>query len=198
MLQPELKKVIENIIVNENTTPTIAVSGGIDSVTLAVYISFIFKDKKVKVSHAVGPAVPIEATNRVKSLSKKYNWELKIINTNEISDPRYAANPINRCFFCKENLYKTIKNYTSKTQLILFLIILTIFVFFWNLKEDGDVAFAIGFAIGYVYLFTIPCTFLAVFIMNKFKNNKKEFWNSWFFSLIPIFIILISQSIFGN
>jgi len=34
--------------------------------------------------------------------------------------------------------------------------------------------------------------------MNKFKNNKKEFWNSWFFSLIPIFIILISQSVFGN
>ena len=94
--------------------------------------------------------------------------------------------------------YKTIKNYTSKTQLILFLIILTIFVFFWNLKEDGDVAYAIGFTIGYVYLFTIPCTFLAVFIMNKFKNNKKEFWNSWFFSLIPIFMILISQSIFGN
>jgi len=113
MLQPKLKKVIENIIVKENTNPTIAVSGGIDSVTLAVYISLIFKDKKVKVSHAVGPAVPIEATNRVKSLSKKYNWELKIINTNEISDPRYAANPINRCFFCKENLYKTIKTYTE-------------------------------------------------------------------------------------
>ena len=94
--------------------------------------------------------------------------------------------------------YKTIKNYTSKTQLILFLVILTIFVFFWNLKEDGGVAHAIGFTIGYVYLFTIPCTFLAVFIMNKFKNNKKEFWNSWFFSLIPIFIILLSQSIFGN
>ena len=94
--------------------------------------------------------------------------------------------------------YKTIKNYTSKTQLILFLAILTIFVFFWNLKEDGDVAYAIGFTIGYVYLFTVPSTFFAVFIMNKFKNNKKEFWNSWFFSLIPIFIILISQSIFGN
>ncbi len=94
--------------------------------------------------------------------------------------------------------YKTIKNYTSKNQLILFLAILTIFVFFWNLKEDGDVAFAIGYTIGYVYLFSIPCTFFAVFIMNKFKNNKKEFWNSWFFSLIPIFIILINQSIFGN
>ena len=113
MLQPELKKIIENIILKENKIPTIAVSGGIDSVTLAVYTSYILKNKKVKVSHAIGPAVPIEATNRVKTLSKKYNWELKIINTNEISDPRYAANPINRCFFCKENLYKTIKTYTK-------------------------------------------------------------------------------------
>ena len=44
--------------------------------------------------------------------------------------------------------------------------IITIFVFFWNLKEDGDVAYAIGFTIGYVYLFTVPSTFFAVFIMN--------------------------------
>ncbi len=94
--------------------------------------------------------------------------------------------------------YKSIKNYSSKNQLILFLVILTIFVFFWNLKEDGDAAYAIGFTIGYVYLFTIPCSFLAIFIMNKFNFSKKEFWNSWFFSLIPVFIILVSQSIFGN
>ena len=106
MLQPELKKIIENIILKENMIPTIAVSGGIDSVTLAVYTSYILKNKKVKVSHAIGPAVPIEATNRVKTLSKKYNWELKIINTNEISDPRYAANPINRCFFVKKIFIK--------------------------------------------------------------------------------------------
>jgi len=113
MLQPELKIIIENIVLKDNIAPTIAVSGGIDSVTLAAYTSYIFKDKKIKVSHAIGPAVPIEATNRVKSLSKKYNWELKIINTNEISDPRYASNPINRCFFCKENLYKTIKSFSE-------------------------------------------------------------------------------------
>ena len=94
--------------------------------------------------------------------------------------------------------FKTIKNYTSKTPTILFLVILTIFVFFWNLGVDGNIATAVGFVTGFVYLFSIPCAFLAVFIMNKFKNNKKEFWNSWFFSLIPIFIILIKQSIFGN
>jgi uncharacterized protein len=113
MLQQELKNIIDKIVIKEKTIPTIAVSGGIDSVTLAVYTSFIYEGKRIKVSHAIGPAVPIEATNRVKSLSKKYNWELKLINTNEINDHRYVSNPINRCFFCKENLYKTIKTYTK-------------------------------------------------------------------------------------
>lgn len=113
MLQPELKKIIEKIVLKEKVIPTIAVSGGIDSVTLAAYTSYIYKEKRIKVAHAIGPAVPIEATNRVKALAKKYDWKLKLINTNEIYDPRYASNPINRCFFCKENLYKTIKAYTT-------------------------------------------------------------------------------------
>tara|TARA_B110000008_G_C16409673_1_gene339259 strand:+ start:31 stop:387 length:357 start_codon:yes stop_codon:yes gene_type:complete len=91
--------------------------------------------------------------------------------------------------------FKAIKNYTSKTSTILFLVFLSIFVFFWNFAENGNVAHSIGFVAGYVYLFTVPCAFFATVIMNKFKNNKKEFWHSWFFSLIPIFIVLISQSI---
>jgi pyridinium-3,5-biscarboxylic acid mononucleotide sulfurtransferase len=115
MLQPNLKKVIENIIIKNNKLPTIAVSGGIDSLTLAAYTSHIFKNRKIKISHAVGPAVPIEATNRVKELAYKFNWDLKIINTNEIFDSRYTSNPINRCFFCKENLYSTIKSYSKGT-----------------------------------------------------------------------------------
>ncbi len=113
MQQSDLKKIIEKIVINKNVIPTIAVSGGIDSITLATYTSSIFKSNRVNVSHAIGPAVPIEATNRVKLLAKEYNWNLNIINTNEISDPRYLANPINRCFFCKENLYKTIKLFTK-------------------------------------------------------------------------------------
>jgi len=113
MQQSDLKKVIKKIVINKNNLPTIAVSGGIDSITLATFVSSIFQKYKINVSHAIGPAVPIEATNRVKDLAKKYNWKLNIINTQEISDPRYSENPINRCYFCKENLYKTIKLYTK-------------------------------------------------------------------------------------
>ena len=85
--------------------------------------------------------------------------------------------------------FQKIKNYTSKTQTIIFLLILTILVFFRNFSEQGNVVNSIGFTIGYIYVFTIPCAFIALFAMNKFKYNKKEFWNSWFFALIPILIL---------
>jgi len=114
MHQNILEKVIKSFLDdNIHELPTVAVSGGIDSLTLAVFISKLFNEKKINIAHAIGPAVPIEATNRVKKLAKEFNWNLNIINTNEINDPRYRANPINRCFFCKENLYSTIKNYTQ-------------------------------------------------------------------------------------
>jgi pyridinium-3,5-biscarboxylic acid mononucleotide sulfurtransferase len=113
MRQQSLEKVIKNILDDKNSLPTVAVSGGIDSLSLAVFISKLYITKKINIAHAIGPAVPREATNRVKTLAKEYNWNLNIINTNEINDPRYKANPINRCFFCKENLYSTIKNYTQ-------------------------------------------------------------------------------------
>ena len=114
MQQNILEKVIKSLLNNnKHELPTVAVSGGIDSITLAVFISKLFNAEKINIAHAIGPAVPIEATKRVKKLAKEFNWNLNIINTNEINDPRYRANPINRCFFCKENLYSTIKSYTK-------------------------------------------------------------------------------------
>jgi uncharacterized protein len=32
------------------------------------------------------------------------------IRTNEVDDPRYAANPANRCYFCKEHVYDALIN----------------------------------------------------------------------------------------
>lgn len=112
-MKMNLKKIINNLLLNKPLLPTVAVSGGIDSITLAVFISKMYKEKNINVAHAISPAVPKEATNRVKKLADQFNWNLNIINANEINDPRYIANPINRCFFCKENLYTTIKSITK-------------------------------------------------------------------------------------
>jgi hypothetical protein len=74
--------------------------------------------------------------------------------------------------------------------------ILSILAFFFELERSNKVAWSIGHTIGYVYIFSIIGGILGVLFMNKFKFNKKEFWTSWFFSLIWILVILIRQDIF--
>ena len=55
--------------------------------------------------HAVSPAVPEEATERVKRLAATQGWRLRIVDAREFADENYLANPVDRCFFCKTNLY---------------------------------------------------------------------------------------------
>jgi pyridinium-3,5-biscarboxylic acid mononucleotide sulfurtransferase len=93
-------------------SPAIAVSGGVDSVTLAALASRLMMD--VAVMHAVSPAVPPEATTRVRRLAHAHDWSLTIVEAGEFDDPNYRANPVNRCFYCKTNLYGTIRERTDR------------------------------------------------------------------------------------
>ena len=54
-----------------------------------------------------------QATERVKRYVKSEDWALNLIDTGEFTDPDYRANPLNRCYYCKENLYRTICDHTS-------------------------------------------------------------------------------------
>ena len=98
---------------NLQLQPTVAVSGGIDSITLSVFISKYLIPNNLNVAHAVSPAVPFESTKRVKYFSKKYNWNLHILDAGEMNDVNYISNPINRCYFCKTNLYGIISETLS-------------------------------------------------------------------------------------
>jgi uncharacterized protein len=83
--------------------PVIAVSGGVDSMTLA-YLAHR-RNIETRMVHAVSPAVPAEATRRVARYASGQGWTLELIDAGELADPRYRANPANRCYFCKHNLY---------------------------------------------------------------------------------------------
>ncbi len=90
----------------------IAVSGGVDSLTLAAYSNRFFSGE-VTMYHAISPAVPPQATERAMRLSQKEQWKLKVIDAYEFKDENYLNNPINRCFYCKSNLYGTISKVTN-------------------------------------------------------------------------------------
>jgi uncharacterized protein len=86
----------------------VAVSGGVDSMTLA-FIAHRFARVPVSMVHAVSPAVPAQATARVQNYAAREGWDLKVVGAGEFDDPRYRANPVNRCYFCKTNLYDRIR-----------------------------------------------------------------------------------------
>jgi uncharacterized protein len=92
----------------------VAVSGGVDSMTLAV-IAGRRLGERAEMIHANSPAVPPEATARVAAYARSEGWRLSIIDAGEFADPDYLANPANRCFFCKINLYGTIAARTGAT-----------------------------------------------------------------------------------
>ena len=85
----------------------VAVSGGVDSMTLAVVAHRALGDS-ASMLHAVSAAVPADATDRVERYARREGWRLRRIDAGELLDARYVANPVNRCYFCKTNLYSTI------------------------------------------------------------------------------------------
>ena len=87
---------------------TIALSGGIDSLTLSAAAALARGVDGITLCHAVSPAVPVAATARVRSFAQERRLKLKVVDSGEFADPSYRANPVNRCYFCKTNLYGTL------------------------------------------------------------------------------------------
>lgn len=90
----------------------IAVSGGVDSMVLA-YIAHRFSRAQVDVFHAHSPAVPKAAFERIKLYADTHGWSLICLNANELADSNYVNNPVNRCFFCKSQLFSHIRAQTE-------------------------------------------------------------------------------------
>jgi pyridinium-3,5-biscarboxylic acid mononucleotide sulfurtransferase len=88
-------------------TAAVAVSGGVDSMTLAV-LAHRRAPARTIMFHAVSPAVPAEATARVRAMAARESWALTVVDAGEFDRAEYRANPVNRCYYCKTSLYGTI------------------------------------------------------------------------------------------
>jgi pyridinium-3,5-biscarboxylic acid mononucleotide sulfurtransferase len=86
---------------------TIALSGGVDSVTLAVF-AHRQCGARVRWVHATSAAVPGDALVRIRALRDQEGARLDVVAAGELSKEDYLSNPSNRCFYCKSSLYESL------------------------------------------------------------------------------------------
>ena len=82
----------------------VAYSGGVDSSYLAYIASRTLGDRAVAVT-ADSPSYPERHRNLAIQIARDFGLRHEIIHTSELENPEYRANPANRCYYCKHELY---------------------------------------------------------------------------------------------
>ncbi len=83
----------------------VAYSGGVDSTfLLRVAIDVLGKDKVLGIV-AVSESYPARELEEAKQLAEEMGARIRLIHTDELSNPDYANNPADRCAHCKQELF---------------------------------------------------------------------------------------------
>jgi len=86
----------------------IAYSGGIDSTLVAKVAYDVLGDKALAVT-AVSPSLLPEELDDAQSQAQTIGIPHELVETQEMENPNYTSNPVNRCYFCKSELHDTLK-----------------------------------------------------------------------------------------
>lgn len=82
----------------------VAYSGGVDSVFLAC-VAHRTLGGKALAAIADSPSLPRRELQEAIEIAEKFGIPLRVVRTNEFANPDYLANPTNRCYFCKHELF---------------------------------------------------------------------------------------------
>lgn len=82
----------------------IAFSGGVDSAYLALAAHDVLGDRALAVT-ADSPSYPDTHRQLALSIARDFGFAHEMIQTAELQRPEYRANPANRCYYCKDELY---------------------------------------------------------------------------------------------
>lgn len=80
-------------------------SGGVDSAYLAVVACEVLGSENVLAVIGRSASYPAEQWATARAVADRFGVPVLEIDTREMDDPRYAANPVNRCYFCKTELW---------------------------------------------------------------------------------------------
>ncbi|MBW4654750.1 MAG: ATP-dependent sacrificial sulfur transferase LarE [Kaiparowitsia implicata GSE-PSE-MK54-09C] len=86
----------------------VAYSGGVDSTLVAAVAVAVLGDRALAVT-AESPSLLPEDLEDARVQAAMLGIAHEVVQTHEMENPNYAANPVNRCYFCKSELHDTLK-----------------------------------------------------------------------------------------
>ncbi len=105
---PQAKEalLLERLAANEGLL--VAYSGGVDSAYLAYAAHRALGDRALAVT-ADSPSYPESHRTMAKTVAVSVGFAHRFVSTHEVENPDYVANPTNRCYFCKTELFRVLE-----------------------------------------------------------------------------------------
>jgi uncharacterized protein len=91
-------------VIRPYSSALVAYSGGVDSALVAVVAHRVLGKRALAVT-AASPSLPPRERAAAVSFALAHGLAHRVITTDEMDNPEYTANPTNRCYFCKDELF---------------------------------------------------------------------------------------------
>jgi uncharacterized protein len=99
-------------------TVVVAYSGGVDSAYLAWVAHDLLGDRALAIT-ADSPSYPEHHRRMALRIAGQFGFRHQIIRTAELERPEYRANPTNRCYYCKHELYTHLSRIAADRRAII-------------------------------------------------------------------------------
>ncbi|MBI4529457.1 MAG: ATP-dependent sacrificial sulfur transferase LarE [Deltaproteobacteria bacterium] len=92
-------------LLSQTGTAVVAFSGGVDS-TFLLKVAHMALGESVIAMTASSPTAPPGELDAARNLARQIGCRHLVVASHELDNPLFTQNPANRCYFCKDELYR--------------------------------------------------------------------------------------------